>query len=772
MLDIGRPPVRPEKAAGSASETHTIQTQPPQAFSSLTHAAMIGNFPPRQCGIATFTRDILNAIAGAAPDAKWQMVALNDERSSHDYPDRVTQILPQNDVDAYLATADTLNRSGAQVAFIQHEFGIFGGPAGEHLLALMRRLKMPIIVTLHTVLERPNPDQRRVMDEILRLSSAVVVMTEKGADILQRVHNAGASKVHVVPHGAPERPFSSTERFKAAIGLAGRKTIMTFGLLSPNKGLETVIRALPAVLEQQPDTTYMIVGATHPHLVAHEGEVYRDSLIALARNLGVEKNLHFVNRYLSDPELIDLLQAADVYATPYLTEAQITSGTLSYAIALGKPVVSTPYWHAAEALADGVGVVCPFGDSEAFGRELADLLSNDMRREHMARRAYKAGTPSRWSNIGKSYLDLASAARLERRGPPAQPLRKLARPSLSAVRRLFDETGMFQHAKFRVPDRTHGYCIDDNARALALFAQLNRDGDHGDNEARLAYTVAGFVNHAWNEKTGRFRNFMDYGRNWLDDGGCDDSQGRTFEAICLTARYSLREDLRDWAIELGRRVWKHAGEWTSLRAQSHVLRGAISAEGVILDPREVRDYAENCREAFESALKDGWYEDRRTYDNARLCEGHLNACSYLGDAAGAERALTTLMTLMQDQTTDEGFFRPVPTHTWRPDHGDHSDRYDQQPLEAQACIDACYRAYRVTEDDVWINHAIRAFLWYGGDNDQHCPLITREDGGCYDGLTRSGPNKNQGAESVLAYHLAAASMRRLIAARPERADTV
>jgi glycosyltransferase involved in cell wall biosynthesis len=372
-------------------------------------AAMIGNFPPRVCGIATFTRDLLEGLTQASPETKWTVVAMSDRPEGYAFPDVVQHAIAQSDADQFVRAADAINRSGAEIAFVQHEFGIFGGPAGAHLLPLLRRLRMPVVVTLHTVLEHPDRDQRRVTDEILRNAAAVIVMARKGAELLERVYGAEPEKIHVIPHGAPARPLLPAASFKTKLGLADRKTITTFGLLSPNKGLETVIEGLPQIAERHPNVLYLIAGATHPNLLAREGERYREHLICLAERLGVTRNVQFINRYLDDDDLIELLQATDIYVTPYLTETQITSGTLSYAIALGRPIVSSPYWHAAEALGDGIGVLCDFLDSSCFARAIADLLSDDARREAMARRTWQAGVASRWSNVGKTYMSIAAA---------------------------------------------------------------------------------------------------------------------------------------------------------------------------------------------------------------------------------------------------------------------------------------------------------------------------------------------------------------------------
>lgn len=733
---------------------------------------MIGNFPPRRCGIATFTRDIFESLRQAAPKAVWDVVAMDDGKSQITYPPTVTHVVPQDDPDSYVRTAQSLNRSGAEIAFIQHEYGIFGGEAGGHLLLLMRRLRMPVVVTLHTVLERPSPAQKRVMDEILALSSSAIVMSEMGKRIIARVHPSAARKVHVIPHGAPSRPFGSTEPFKAALGYDGRKTIMTFGLLSPNKGIETVVRALPRILERHSDVLYLIVGATHPHLIQREGEAYRNRIVELATELGVVDHIAFVNRYLGDAELIDLLQATDIYATPYLTEAQITSGTLSYAIALGRPIVSTPYWHAREALANGVGVLCGFNDAEAFARALEDLLSNPVRRQAMARRAYAVGEASRWTSIARSVVELAVAARPLDARTPASMIETFASPSLLAVERMFDDCGMFQHAACRIPDRRHGYCTDDNARALNLLVRLGQEGDDADPDLRLTYAAAAFIGHAWNPETGRFRNFMSYERRWLDDGGSGDCCARAFEALCLTARDAASPDLRDWAVDLARQAACHSANWTSLRATAGVIKAASVGSESALSPDEARRIVATGASTLMAKLPRheggaGWFEPALSYDNARLPEALILAGDMLGDAAMLEAGIAALSHLMDCQTSPHDWFRPCATSCFAETGADHP-AFDQQPIEALATVEACLAAWRVTGDDRWAQQAERAYLWFAGDNDHALALASPHDGGCHDGLTAEGLNRNQGAESILSYHLASASLRALLRERHAR----
>ncbi len=742
--------------------------------STLKRAAMIGNFPPRKCGIATFTRDSFESLRAAAPGASWSLVAMEDPSGGHAYQRPVTHVIPQDDIAAYERVADDLNRSGVEVVFVQHEFGIFGGDSGAHLLVLLRRLHMPVVTTLHTVLEKPSPQQKLVLDAIIRHSASVIVMTEMGADILKRVHGAGPRKVHVIPHGAPERPFSSPEPFKAPLGLSGSKVLMTFGLLSPNKGLETIVRALPAILERHPDTVYLIAGATHPHLLARDGEAYREGLVELARSLGVAENLRFVNRYLGDEELVDLLQAADLYVTPYLTEAQITSGTLAYAIAVGKPVISTPYWHAKEALADGVGVICPFNDTRAFTREIIGLLSDDTRREAMARRAYRAGEPSRWRRVASETIGLATAARGANDKRVEGAFRTLARPKLDGLILMSDDCGVLQHSRFGAPDRRHGYCTDDNARALGLMARMAQDGALDPAAARLATSCAAFVSHAWNVETGRFRNFMGFDRRWLDEGGSDDCCARTLEALCLVSRHRPHEGLAEWAADLAREVIRHAGEWTSVRARALTIRAMLSAEGGIVSAEEAQAHIGAAASVLMSAALKGreeghdWFEPCFAYDNARLPEALMLAGERLQDPDMLSMGIELHDRIMKRQMSPKGWFMPVATSCFDNDGAEHV-HFDQQPIEALATVEACFTAWRVTGDTRHCADARMTFNWFGGHNVHGLALARPDDGICYDGLTVAGLNRNHGAESILSYHLAAIVIREFLLRLPASA---
>ncbi len=734
---------------------------PKPAAATITNAAIIGNFPPRQCGLATFTRDMYNCLTKALPQADFSVVAMNEAGATYDYPAEVTHELPQDERPAYRRLADDLNKSGTQVLFVQHEFGIYGGPSGAWLLDCLERLDMPVVTTLHTILETPNDEQRHVMKALIRLSSTLITMAHKGAEILKRVYGVPDSQVVVIPHGAPSRPLRDTSEFKDLLNLSGRKTLTTFGLLSPNKGIETVIAALPAVAKACPDVLYLVIGATHPHLVRHEGEAYRDRLKAMAHDLGVENHIRFIDTFVGDNDLIDILQATDVYVTPYLTEAQITSGTLSYALALGRPVVSTPYWHAQEALAGGIGTLCPFGDSDAFATAISALLASDEARAGMSGRAYQSGLRSRWLAVARAYVTRAEGDVRAHVSKPAAPGFSIGeRPVWGAIERMSDDCGIFQHGKYRLPDRQHGYCTDDNCRALTLEAKQSLVVELTPRQVELAYVYAAFVNHAWNPETGRFRNFMSYGRRWLDDGGSDDCCARTFESLVDVIRSNLPEDIRQWAADLAHRVSQVAALWSSVRSRAVMIKALARGLGRFGDADAMKAMIATfgrdlhslfCRHAHRDHV---WFEKRLSYDNARLSEGLILAGEFLGEPDMVEDGVRSLRWLMHRQTVPKNgvrCFAPVATSQFDADTGDHP-LFDQQPLEVLATIDACLTAWRVTGDRAWRQEAVRAWDWFHGRNCLGLDMVT-EDGGCYDGLTPDGVNRNQGAESILAYPL-------------------
>jgi glycosyltransferase involved in cell wall biosynthesis len=540
----------------------------------IERLALIGNFLPRQCGLATFTTDVYTALRDRFPEVAVDVYAMDDHPGRYAYPPAVTAAIPQDERAAYIAMARRIEASGAQAIWVQHEYGIYGGAAGEHLLALLDRTTLPVIATLHTVLEKPSADERRVMEGLLRRCARIIVMADKGRDILQRVYGADPRQTAMIPHGVPDRELMNPAALKPRFGWEGRKVVLTFGLLAPNKGIETIIEALPAIVAHHPELLYVVLGATHPNLIAHEGEVYRDRLKALAEALGVSANVAFVDAFVEHDELLDYLQAADIYATPYTNPAQITSGTLSYAVGVGKAVVSTPYVHATEILAEEHGVLVPFGDVGAFAREIDRLLTDDAARQRVSQRAYSRGRTMIWPRLAEAALDQIGAAitaRPRRLSASYSPAIKPLAADLSAIERMSDSTGMLQHAIYSVPDRRHGYCIDDNARALILMTQAP-DIDPATRD-KWTTIYASFLQYAWNPEARRYRNFMRFDRSWCEDVGSEDSNGRTLWALGVTARDAQMAKHRDWAQMWFDATASLALDLGSLRAQAFAMLG-------------------------------------------------------------------------------------------------------------------------------------------------------------------------------------------------------
>ncbi len=734
---------------------------------TVNHLALIGNFLPRQCGLATFTTDVYTAMRDRFPGTRVDVWAMDDHPGRYAYPPAVTGTIAQNDLSAYFAAARAIEASGAQAIWVQHEYGIYGGPAGEHILALLDRTTLPLIVTLHTVLEKPSADERRVLEGLLQRASRIIVMAEKGREILQRTYAANPRQIVMIPHGVPDRPLVDAATMKDRFGWAGRDVVLTFGLLAPNKGIETIIGSLPAAVEHHPGLLYVVLGATHPNLVAHEGERYRDSLRALAEEKGVADNVALIDGFVEHEELLDYLQAADIYATPYTNPAQITSGTLSYAIGVGKPVISTPYVHATEILADGHGVLVDFCDGAAFSREIDRLLSDPRERLALSRRAYARGRTMIWPRLAEAAmaeLESAVAARPRRIIAAPHMLKPLA-PDFAAVERMSDATGMLQHSIYSVPDRRHGYCIDDNARALMLVSGM-RDLDP-ERRDKWMTVYAAFIQYAWNPDRRRFRNFMNFDRTWCEDEGSEDSNGRAIWALGVTARDAHAAKHRDWAGAMFDATAGLALDLASPRAQAFAMLGAAA----MLEARPGHDLSRAILERFPDTHLEllaetrrpewQWFEIVLAYDNARLPEAMIRAGMALDRDDLVRCGLDTLKWIVEKQTSPEGRFRAVGTESFGRPYAQPL-QFDQQPLEAQATVDACIAAHQATGDERWLDEAQRAYGWFLGANDLDLPLASVGDGGCFDGLMPHGLNRNQGAESILALQLANCAISGLV----------
>lgn len=744
-----------------------------ESLTPLRKVAFLGDYVPRQCGIATFTADIRAAVNQRYADLQCPVVAVTDRPEGYDYPPEVRFEIPERDLPAYRRAADFLNLGNADVVCVQHEFGIYGGPAGAHLLATLAALRMPVVTTLHTVLREPSPDQRRALGEIARLSARLVVMSERGAEFLRDIYNVPAEQIDVIPHGIPDMPFADPNYHKDQFGVEGRQVLLTFGLLSPNKGIEVVLNALPEIVAEFPDVVYIILGATHPNLVRDQGETYRLSLERLAQKNGVSRNVLFFNRFVGLDELTEFIGATDIYITPYLNEAQVTSGTLAYSFGAGKAVVSTPYWHAQELLADGRGVLVPFHNAKAISTAVLHLLTQETERHAMRKQAYKLGREMVWSNVARLYVDTFERARLENRQAPAAfvaPTLDRRRGELPAAKythllRMTDGTGMFQHATFSVPNFQHGYCTDDNARALILMMLVDELGDILPEAYRITGTYAAFLQEAFNPETRRFRNFMAFNRVWLEQQGSEDSHGRALWALGTCVGRSRSHSLREWAAQLFEAAVGEAERFTSPRAWAFTILGLHeylrTLSGDLMANRLRETLGERLLALFQEVADKSWmwFEDSVTYDNARISQALILTGRWMERRDMLDAGLNSLRWLAEHQRGEGGCFRPIGSDGfWL--RGGEPARYDQQPIEACAMLGASLEAHAATGEEEWLQEALTAFDWFLGGNDLGLSLYDAQTGGCRDGLHLDRTNQNEGAESTLAFLLSLSEMRR------------
>ncbi|KPJ59501.1 MAG: glycosyl transferase family 1 [Latescibacteria bacterium DG_63] len=743
------------------------------ANSTISRVAFIGNYLPRQCGIATFTTDLCEAFAAEYRGTTCIALPVNDLEAGYAYPGRVRFELTEKDIDSYRRAADFLNINDVDLVCLQHEYGIYGGRAGSHILALLRELRMPVVTTLHTILRDPDPDQRRVLEEVAALSDRLVVMSQRGAEFLQEVNGVPPEKTDLIPHGIPDVPFVDPSFHKDLFGVEGKIVLLSFGLLSADKGIENVINALPAVLAKYPNVVYIILGATHPNVKRHDGETYRLSLQWLAQERGVESRVIFYNRFVSLEELVEFISAADIYITPYLNAAQITSGTLAYTLGAGRAVISTPYWYAEEMLAEERGVLVPFRDPVALAEQVIYLLDNEGTRHAMRKRAYLFAREMIWPKVARRYMESFERAKAERRhfGPTefaVKPLDK--RPAdlpplkLDHLHRMTDQTGVLQHAMFTVPNYREGYTTDDNARALIVSALLE---ELGNSEAfELGSRYLAFIWHAFNTGTCRFRNLMDYQRHWLEDMGSDDSHGRTLWALGTVLGRSNTPSLQSMAGWLFEQSLPPILDTTSARAWAFALIGIHEYLRRFAGDRradEVRkELAGRLLRSYESHRSDEWcwYEEGLTYCNAALPHALLMCGRWMADDAMTEAGLESLRWLADLQRANKtgGHFVPIGSSGFYRRSGERA-RFDQQPVEAQATVSACLEAYRVTGDKSWCKEARCAFEWFIGRNDLNLPVYDPTTGGCRDGLHPDRLNENQGAESTLAFLQALLELR-------------
>lgn len=772
---------------GAPAARPRLQSKP----SLPSRIAVIGNYLPRQCGIATFTTDLCSAISAEYGTARLLALPVNDTEQGYDYPARVRWSLDQNDVTSYEEAAQFLNFNNIDMVCLQHEYGIFGGPAGSHILHLLRNLKMPVVTTLHTVLREPNPDQMVVMEEIAELSDRLIVMSQLSSQFLQEIFKVPGSKIDMVPHGVPDLPFLDPNFYKDRFGVEGKALLLTFGLLSPNKGIENVILAMPDILSKHKNAVYMVAGATHPHILRREGDKYRASLQALAKEVGVEKQVIFHDRFVSPEEMAEFIGAADIYITPYRYEEQVVSGTLAYALGAGKAIISTPYWHAIELLDDRRGALVPFQNPSAIAQKTIELLDTPAIRHAMRKRAYLFARDMVWKKAAQGYMESFARVRSDRMETPRvqfsarttqKALHQLPELKLSHVNALTDDTGMLQHAIFTIPNRVEGYTTDDNARALifaVLLEQLGMDQPGMGKASRAVsanpdwpFRYLAFLEHAFNPEKKRFRNFFGYDRRWMEDQGSEDSHGRALWALGTLLARSANHGLRGAAGRLFEFSLPAVIEFHSPRACAYALLGIqeyLASYPGDRDAQRVRfALGRRLLNMYESIRRPDWKwcEDVLAYGNARLPQAMLLVGSACADDRMLSAGLESLDWLMETQRCEtNGHFVPIGSQGFYHQGGEKA-RFDQQPIEAAGAVSACLQAYRVTGDRRWRNEAWSVFNWFLGDNDLQLPLYDSVTGGCRDGLHPDRANENQGAESTLSFLMALLEMRSLQESEP------
>lgn len=783
-LEVVSPRALRERTSTTRARSHSKPSLP-------SRIAVIGNYLPRQCGIATFTTDLCSAISAEYGTARLLALPVNDTQEEYDYPARVRWSLTQDDLTSYQEAAEFLNFNNIDMVCLQHEYGIFGGPAGSHILHLLRRLKMPSVTTLHTVLREPNPDQLRVMGEIAELSDRLIVMSQLSSQFLQEIFKIPCSKIDMVPHGVPDLPFLDPNFYKDKFGVEGKAVLLTFGLLSPNKGIENVIQALPQILSRHKNVVYIVAGATHPHVLRREGDKYRASLQALAKEMGVESQVMFHNRFVSPEEMVEFIGAADIYITPYRHEAQVVSGTLAYALGAGKAIISTPYWHAIELLDDRRGALVPFQNPDAIVQKTIELLDTPAIRHAMRKRAYLFAREMIWKRVAQGYMESFSRVRNDRMESPRvqfsarathRSLNQLPALNLGHLNRMTDDTGILQHAIFTVPNRAEGYTSDDNARALIFAVGLEQSDKvrHGTTSAdatdvmtlNLSFRYLSFLEHGFSPAKGRLRNFLGYDRRWNEAEGSEDCHGRAVWALGTVLGRSSDQGLRCAAGRLFELTLPAVVEFYSPRACAYTLLGIqeyLDSYPGDRDAQKIRSVlAGRLLAMYESIhqLDWKWFENVVAYGNARLPQAMLLVGSACSDDRMISAGLESLDWLTETQRSEtNGHFVPIGSQGFYRQGGEKA-RFDQQPLEAAGAISAYLQAYRITRDSRWRNEAWSAFNWFLGNNDLQLPLYDSVTGGCRDGLHPERANENQGAESTLSFLTALLEMRALQESEP------
>ncbi|WP_048051287.1 glycosyltransferase [Methanosarcina soligelidi] len=753
----------------------------------------IGTYVPKECGIATFTFDLLNSVAGVHEDIRCEVIALNDPSETYDYPEEVVFQIERNKLEDYHRAADFINQSDADIVCLQHEFGLFWGNAGDHIFTLLSGINKPVITTLHTVIREPLPEYRASTEKLIQYSEKLVVMSQTAVDMLKEVYKVPDEKIEVIFHGLPDYPFNDCAKYKRILNVKGSPLILTFGLLSQNKGIESMLDALPEVVNKYPGLIYLILGATHPVVKKHSGEAYREYLKKRVSELGLEKNVVFHDKFVEKEELCNYILASDIYASPYLSREQIVSGALTYAIGMGKAIVSTPYWYAREMLADDRGILVDFGDKDGFKNSLLYLIENPDECNKMRKKAYDFGRKMTWKNIGKEYNTVFAKALKNYNTYPRIQNRFNFLPDhppevkLDYLKLLTDDVGIIQHSNLGVPARHHGYSTDDVGRGLVALTQLIDSQEKAEELWKLITTYMSFLEHAQTE-TGHFHNFMNYKREFLDKEGSEDTLGRAVYGLghVVSCPY-ISKNIRTLAHTLISKSKPHMEKLNYPRAKAYImcglyemLRAGVDAdefESTFVSRRDAvksinalvdRDtfesiftsHADSLVELYESNHKEdwNWFEPTITYSNAKLSESLILAYNYTKNRTYRKVGLATLDFLTEIQWKGD-FFDIVGNQGWYSCNGE-KPIFDQQPIEAGYLTQAYISAYETVRERKYLELARYSFEFFLGRNRLITPMYDSSTGSVCDGLNCDGMNCNQGAESVICYLMALNSLNR------------
>ena len=758
-------------------------------YKTKMYVGYVSSYPPRRCGIATFTQDLVNAVGKFNPLNKAEIIPVIDDGSTYEYESNIKCQIMQSDFQSYMKAVDYINRLDLNLVNIQHEFGLFGGEEGEYIVPFIQKIKNPVVVTFHTVLPNPSLKMERVVQDIGKYSDAIVVLTNYGAKLLIQRYGIKPSKIFVIPHGVPEIHFYPPERVKKILGLEGKIILSTFGLINKGKGIEYAIEAVSRVVKDHPDVLYLVLGATHPQVKKHEGESYREFLENKVKELGIEGFVQFQNKFLLYDELIKYLIATDIYITPYLQKDQISSGTLSYAVGCGKAVVSTPFIYAQELLAENRGMLVQFRDSDSIALAISQIISDTKFKNTLEENAYRFGRHMIWINVAKEYIKLFRRAfgilalikarlnsintwinnklkltlRKTSEITKAEAVKEAAVKTvlfihgypplkLTHLKRLTDDTGIIQHAFYSVPDKKSGYTLDDNARALMFAVKYYRQ--HKDRDVySLVNTYLSFVHYAY-MNNGKFHNFMAYDRHWLDEVGSSDSIGRAIWALGYTYCSQIDNSLCEMAQNIFDDVLDKLSDIDSLRAKAFIITGLywyyrINPRKYIFE--KIKEFADNLVDHYDRAATSswGWFESYLTYANGKLPQALFYAYEVTRNKLYLEIATKSINFLTDILIIDKELIL-IGNEDWYERDGIRAF-YDQQPIDAGCMVEAYLTAYKITKQKHYYDKAWISFDWFFEKNSSKQIIYDTVTGGCFDGLPVSGVNRNQGAESTIVY---------------------